>query len=89
MAHQGAGEIRAEVTVTGVGSGQPTHGANAIRMQVDRVLGNAVSVLPPDAPPNITARPHRVRPRPGRPIPVFDHVDGPVDAPPPAITAAG
>ena len=46
MAHRGAGEIRADVTVTGDAVGQLAHGRNTLRMRVDRVRGNAVTVRP-------------------------------------------
>ena len=46
MAHRGAGEIRADVTVTGDAVGQLARGRNTLRMRVDRVRGNAVTVRP-------------------------------------------
>ena len=75
MPEQEPGEIRAEVTVTGDVSGQLAVGENIVQMRVDRVLGNVVTVLPPGATPNITARPHPLRLLPRPPTAVFDRVD--------------
>ena len=72
MAQRGAGEIRADVTITGDDVGQLAHGRNTLRMRVDRVRGNAVTVRPPAAP-DVLVRP--VRLLPARPTPVFGRED--------------
>jgi beta-lactam-binding protein with PASTA domain len=75
MEDEEAGEIRAEVTVTGDVSGQLAVGSNIVQMRVDRVLGNVVTVLPPGATPNVAPRPHPLRLVPRPPTAVFDRVD--------------
>jgi len=72
MAQRAAGEIRADVTITGDDVGQLAHGRNTLRMRVDRVRGNAVTVRPPAAP-EVLVRP--VRLLPARPTPVFGRED--------------
>src|SRR4028118_2113128 len=51
------GEVRASVTVGGDVSGQLAVGSHIVQMHVDTVLGNLVTVLPPDARANVTPRP--------------------------------
>src|SRR3954469_20699240 len=51
------GEVRTSVTVSGDVSGQLAVGSHIVQMRVDTVLGNLVTVLPPDARANVTPRP--------------------------------
>ena len=74
MAHRGVGEIRAEVTVTGDAVGQLARGTNTVRMRVERVRGNAVTVRSPGAP-DVVARPYPVRLLPRRPAAVYGRDD--------------
>ena len=67
MAHRGAGEIRADVTVTGDAIGQLARGRNTLRMRVDRVRGNAVTVRPAAAP-GVVLRWVRFPPGPRGPV---------------------
>ena len=67
MAHRGAGEIRADVTVTGDAIGRLERGLNILRMRIDRVRGHAVTVRPPAAPEAVV-RPVRVLPSPRGPV---------------------
>jgi beta-lactam-binding protein with PASTA domain len=61
------GEIRTSVTVAGDISGQLAVGSHIVQMRVDTVLGNLVTVLPPDAKANVTARPVPISLVPRRP----------------------
>src|SRR3954469_4569867 len=61
------GEIRASVRVDGDVSGQLAVGSHIVQMRVDTVLGNLVTVLPPDARAAITPRPVPVPLVPRRP----------------------
>ena len=74
MAHRGVGEIRADITVTGDVVGLLARGTNTLRMRVERVRGNAVTVRPPSAP-DVVARPYPVRRLPRRPAAVFGRED--------------
>src|SRR3954469_17480915 len=51
------GEVRTSVTVGGDVSGQLAVGSHIVQMRVDSVLGNLVTVLPPNAKPNSSPRP--------------------------------
>jgi hypothetical protein len=61
------GEIRTSVTVGGDVSGQLAVGSHIVQMRVDTVLGNLVTVLPPDARANVTPRPVPISLVPRRP----------------------
>ena len=61
------GEVRTSVTVTGDVSGQLAVGSHIVQMRVDTVLGNLVTVLPPDAKANVTPRPVPISLVPRRP----------------------
>src|SRR4051795_10541329 len=61
------GEVRTSVTVAGDVSGQLAVGSHIVQMRVDTVLGNLVTVLPPDARAAITPRPVPVHLVPRRP----------------------
>src|SRR3954454_7223020 len=51
------GEVRTSVTVGGDVSGQLAVGSHIVQMRVDSVLGNLVTVLPPNAKANVSPRP--------------------------------
>ena len=55
------------MTVAGDVSGQLAVGSNIVQMRVDTVLGNLVTVLPPDAKVNVTPRPVPISLVPRRP----------------------
>src|SRR4051795_13634003 len=61
------GEVRTSVTVAGDVSGQLAVGSHIVQMRVDTVLGNLVTVLPPDAKANVTPRPVPISLVPRRP----------------------
>jgi beta-lactam-binding protein with PASTA domain len=61
------GEVRTSVTVSGDVSGQLAVGSHIVQMRVDTVLGNLVTVLPPDAKANVTPRPVPISLVPRRP----------------------
>src|ERR687894_305224 len=61
------GEIRTSVTVGGDVTGQLAVGSHIVQMRVDTVLGNLVTVLPPDARANVTPRPVPISLVPRRP----------------------
>src|ERR687894_2507825 len=61
------GEIRTSVTVGGDVNGQLAVGSHIVQMRVDTVLGNLVTVLPPDARANVTPRPVPISLVPRRP----------------------
>src|SRR3954452_2410473 len=52
-----AGEVRTSVTVAGDVNGQLAVGSHIVQMRVDSVLGNLVTVLPPNAKANVSPRP--------------------------------
>src|SRR3954454_20349635 len=66
------GEVRTSVTVAGDVSGQLAVGSHIVQMRVDTVLGNLVTVLPPDARAAITPRPVPVHLVPRRPAIMID-----------------
>ena len=61
------GEVRTSVTVSGDVSGQLAVGSHIVQMRVDTVLGNLVTVLPPDTRANVTPRPVPISLVPRRP----------------------
>ena len=61
------GEVRTSVTVSGDVSGQLAVGSHIVQMRVDTVLGNLVTVLPPDAKANVVPRPVPISLVPRRP----------------------
>src|SRR4051812_15810711 len=61
------GEVRTSVTVAGDVSGQLAVGSHIVQMRVDTVLGNLLTVLPPDAKANVTPRPLPISLVPRRP----------------------
>ena len=61
------GEVRTSVTVGGDVSGQLAVGSHIVQMRVDTVLGNLVTVLPPDAQAKVTPRPVPISLVPRRP----------------------
>jgi beta-lactam-binding protein with PASTA domain len=61
------GEVRTSVTVSGDVSGQLAVGSHNVQMRVDTVLGNLVTVLPPNARANVTPRPVPISLVPRRP----------------------
>src|SRR3712207_3742182 len=61
------GEIRTSVTVGGDVTGQLAVGSHIVQMRVDTVLGNLVTVLPPDAKAHVTPRPVPISLVPRRP----------------------
>src|SRR3712207_9505074 len=61
------GEIRTSVTVGGDVTGQLAVGSHIVQMRVDTVLGNLVTVLPPEARANVTPRPVPISLVPRRP----------------------
>src|SRR5687768_783914 len=65
--HAPVGEVRTSVTVSGDVSGQLAVGSHIVQMRVDTVLGNLVTVLPPDAKANVTPRPVPISLVPRRP----------------------
>ncbi len=65
--HAPVGEVRTSVTVAGDVSGQLAVGSHIVQMRVDTVLGNLVTVLPPDAKVNVTPRPVPISLVPRRP----------------------
>jgi len=66
------GEVRTSVTVSGDVSGQLAVGSHIVQMRVDTVLGNLVTVLPPDAKVNVTPRPVPISLVPRRPAFLVD-----------------
>src|SRR3954464_778721 len=69
------GEIRASVRVDGDVSGQLAVGSHIVQMRVDTVLGNLVTVLPPDVKANVTPRPVPISLVPRRPGLMVDRQD--------------
>jgi hypothetical protein len=65
--HAPVGEVRTSVTVAGDVSGQLAVGSHIVQMRVDTVLGNLVTVLPPDAKAKVTPRPVPISLVPRRP----------------------
>src|SRR3954453_13869672 len=66
------GEIRTSVTVGGDVSGQLAVGSHIVQMRGDTVLGNLVTVIPPDAKANVRARPGPISLLPRPPALVVD-----------------
>src|SRR3954468_12521038 len=66
------GEIRASVRVAGDVSGQLAVGSHIVQMRVDTVLGNLITVRPPEAKANITPRPVPITLVPRRPALMVD-----------------
>src|SRR6186997_771184 len=70
-----ADEIRTLVTVQGDVSGQLAVGNNIVQMQIDRVVGNVLNLLPPGSLPRVTERQRPISLVPRRPVPMFDRDD--------------
>src|SRR4051812_49499449 len=69
------GEVRTSVTVAGDVNGQLAVGSHIVQMRVDTVLGNLVTVLPPDVKANVTPRPVPISLVPRRPGLMVDRQD--------------
>jgi hypothetical protein len=65
--HAPVGEVRTSVAVAGDVTGQLAVGSHIVQMRVDTVLGNLVTVLPPDAKAKVTPRPVPISLVPRRP----------------------